>query len=116
MATVMVRKANVILDIPDDEATISKYLSNGYNLVDKFGKVVKTATHGVGEDLLRVELEAVKKQNAQLVKENEDLKAKLEALVAAQEETEQEEPEPKVPVVSEEPKAPKKKKVRASRG
>ena len=80
--TVMVRKANVVLEIPDDEAVIAKYLSTGYDVIGKNGKVVRQSTHGKSESELRAEIEVLNEKIAKLTKENKELKGKLDALVA----------------------------------
>ena len=83
MANVRVRRANVILDVTEDE--VAKYLSNGFDVVDQAGNVVQKSTHGRGEAELRKDLEELQAKYDKLKAENEDLKSKLDALVAGQE-------------------------------
>lgn len=39
----IVQRANVVLDIADDEYVIDRYINDGFNLIDETGKVLKYA-------------------------------------------------------------------------
>lgn len=81
MANVMVRRANVILEIPEDETVISKYLSNGFDIVDESGKIIKKSTHGRSESELRRELEALQEKYDKLLADYNELKTRKSAPV-----------------------------------
>lgn len=95
MANVTIRRANVVLEISDDEATVSKYLADGFDVIGAGGKVVRSSTHGKSENALRVEIDRLRSENDRLASENnklteevKDLKDKLDALVVAEKEQE----------------------------
>lgn len=71
--SVEVRKANVILDIPNDEDVIARYLSMGYDLLDASGKVAQRATSGKSAGELQKEID-------ELVAENKKLRATIKKL------------------------------------
>lgn len=64
MATV--RRANVILDIADDDAVISKYLGMGYDLLGANGRVEKKATNGRNAAELQKEIDELTEENKRL--------------------------------------------------
>lgn len=67
---IMVRRANVVLEIP--ETSKDDYMKNGYSVIDpKTGAVV--------EESMSTDVKALQCEVARLKKENEELKAKLAA-------------------------------------
>ena len=73
---VQIRRANVILEIPDDEAIISKYLGTGYDLLNSEGKVAQRATGGKSVGELQREIE-------ELITENKKLRLQIKRLKEA---------------------------------
>ena len=87
--SVQIKRANVLLDIPNDEAVISKYLSMGYDLLDDAGKVAKKATSGKSAGELQREID-------ELTAENKKLRIQIKRLKEAKaEEAKVEEAKPK---------------------
>ena len=64
--TVTVRRANVILDIDNDEAVIDKYLGMGYDLLGENGRIVQKATSGKDAATLQHEIEELQAENKRL--------------------------------------------------
>lgn len=64
MATV--RRANVVLDIADDDAVIGKYLGMGYDLLGANGKVEKKATNGRSAAEFQKEIDSLIEENKRL--------------------------------------------------
>lgn len=60
--TVTVQRANVLLDVPEHQ--IDYYLSQGYNVVDKYGHIIKESVpHDVGTLQKKVREQAVEIEN-----------------------------------------------------
>lgn len=84
---VRVQRANVVLDIEDDDSLIQKYLDKGYDVLDKHGKVVKRAMPfevGALQALVTEHERTIEKLKAEL----EESKAELEELKSKTVETE----------------------------
>lgn len=64
--TVTIRRANVILDIPNDEDIVSKYLGMGYDLLNDEGKVAQRATGGKSAGELQHEIDELTAENKKL--------------------------------------------------
>lgn len=72
---VMVRRANVVLEVP--EASKGDYMKNGYSVIDP-------NTGAVIEESMPTDVKTLQCEVARLKKENEELKAKLNAKVEKQ--------------------------------
>lgn len=72
---VMVRRANVVLEVP--ETSKDDYMKNGYSVIDP-------NTGAVIEESMPTDVKTLQCEVARLKKENEELKAKLNAKVEKQ--------------------------------
>ena len=70
MEIIQVRRANVILDVPEDQQ--AEYLAKGFDVIGADGKVVTKATPN--------DPNALKKAYSDLLKENQELKAENDKL------------------------------------
>lgn len=71
---VRIQRANVVLDIENDDDLIQKYLDKGYNVLDEKGNVVKRAMpFEVGA------LQALVTEQEQKIKQLQEQLAKIEA-------------------------------------
>lgn len=112
MGTIQVRRANVILDVPDYQQ--AEYLAKGFDVIGADGKVlVKTTPNDLNAlkkaytDLL-AEVEALRKENTELKKQLDSKSKKVEDVEEKKEEM-AEEPETPEEVEEEEiPEEPKK--------
>lgn len=84
---IMVRRANVVLEIP--ETSKDEYMKNGYSVIDP-------NTGAIIEQAMSTDVKTLQCEIARLQKENEELKAKLNAKAEK-------------PAKVEKPKAPAKK-------
>lgn len=104
---ITVRRANVLLDVPEEQK--EEYLSKGFDVIDKDGKVLTAATMTNDVNTLHKKLAEAQEQIKILKAENERLNKELDEMAGedADEELEQEglvDPEP----------APKKKSSKKS--
>ena len=70
MGIITVRRANVVLDVPDYQQ--AEYLAKGFDVIGADGKVIAKATPN--------DPNALKKAYAELLKENEELKKENDML------------------------------------
>ena len=92
MADITVRKANVVLDIPEEQK--DEYLSKGYDVISARGVVIEAATPQ--------DVPTLQAKLAELSAENKKLKAMIAELQAKPKKVET--PKLEEPVVEEKPK------------
>ena len=78
---VTVQRANVVLDIKECE--VDRYLSNGFNVIDEKGNVLRSAKPVTIEQFQQAYMEQ-RRMNDVLLNENARLKQEIESLKQAQ--------------------------------